>query len=448
MKSRPRAQRITLASPRPAVDSTVDWLFFVFGGASAIWLAYLLFRESFSLGWGEIWFSVVYWVLLAYLVLPRLHRILTRIYVPDYFIGRARTSDGLLGDPINVALLGSEAQVHEVMGRAGWTMADDLSLATGWRIVASTLLRRSYLEAPVSPLLLFGRKQDFAYQQEVDGTPGKRHHVRFWRCPDGWMLPGGQHADWLAAGTYDRSVGLSLFTLQITHKIDENTDAERDHIVDSARGAAEQAAVSTIRDFSTGYHSRNGGGDAIVTDGDLPIVDLRGVPSTPGRVDILTDSRDKRPAPTIVGAALVAARAVEGIVLIVTLLLGRGDVLVRVGANDTPADEAAITLVVSVFAGLLAVFVAVELLVAWRIFLGRNWARVLAMSLSAASIALQAVSLATGGPGITLQTTLPGLSLDVLLILALSSERALVYARRDRKAPKRISGRPGDVAAF
>ena len=28
------------------------------------------------------------------------------IYVPGYFIGRARTSDGLLGDPINLALRG------------------------------------------------------------------------------------------------------------------------------------------------------------------------------------------------------------------------------------------------------------------------------------------------------------------------------------------------------
>ena len=33
------------------------------------------------------------------------------------------------------------------------------------------------------------------------------------------MLPGGYAVGWLAAGTYDRSVGLSWFTLQITHKI-------------------------------------------------------------------------------------------------------------------------------------------------------------------------------------------------------------------------------------
>ena len=58
------------------------------------------------------------------------------------------------------------------MQSAGWTLADDVTLASSRRIISSTLLRRSYLEAPVSPLFLFGRQQDFAYQQEVDGTPG------------------------------------------------------------------------------------------------------------------------------------------------------------------------------------------------------------------------------------------------------------------------------------
>jgi hypothetical protein len=435
-------------SSTPATDSAIDWTFFVLGGLSAIWLSYLVFRESFTLGWGQIWFAVVFWVLLAYLVLPRLHRILTRIYVPNYFIGRARTSDGLLGDPINLALLGSEAQVHEVMRTAGWTMADDLSLATGWRILRSTILRRSYLEAPVSPLLLFGRKQDFAYQQEVDGTPGKRHHVRFWRCPPGWMLPGGHHADWLAAGTYDRSVGLSLFTLQVTHKIDENTDVERDHIVDSLAGTDAAIAVSTIRDFSTGYHSRNGGGDAIQTDGDLPIVNLRRVATRPdAAAGSPTDSRDRRPAPTIVATALLAVRAILAAYLAASLLFARDDVLAS-GTVNGSNDRAQVWAVLLIVVAVIGAFALGELFLAWKTFAGRNWARVLGMTLSLAAIVLQAVSQETGGAGLTLAANLPGFALDVLLLLALSSERARVYARRTRKSPKRISGRPGNVAAF
>ncbi|UOE43587.1 LssY C-terminal domain-containing protein [Agromyces larvae] len=278
---RPRAPH----AKRFSVNALLDGFFFVYAGVASLWLAYLLLTESFAFGWWGILLFLAFWALLAYLVLPRFHRILTTIYVPDYFMGRTRTSDGLLGDPVNLALLGDEAQLHRVLAEAGWTRADDITLRSSWRIIASTLTRRSYDEAPVSPLFLFGRQQDFAYQQEVAGNPAKRHHVRFWRTPDGWLLPGGARVDWLAAGTFDRAVGFSLFTLQITHKIDANTDVERDHIVRSLQGADAAVRVAVIEKFSAGYHSRNGGGDTITTDGDLPIVDLRavGVPVERGR---------------------------------------------------------------------------------------------------------------------------------------------------------------------
>lgn len=252
----------------------MDRGFFLFAALASVWLVVLTFFEAFEVGWWGILLGVVLWGLLAYLVLPRLHRILTVIYVPDYFIGRARTSDGLLGDPVNIGLRGSQEQIEEVLRSANWTKADPVDLRSSWRIITSTLRRRSYREAPVSPLFLFDRKQDFAYQQEVDGNPAQRHHVRFWKCPDGWLLPGGFQVDWLAAGTFDTSVGLSLFTLQITHRIDADTDIERDHLLDTMLTAEPAVSIDVIEDFSTGYHSRNGGGDSIRTDGDMPIVDV------------------------------------------------------------------------------------------------------------------------------------------------------------------------------
>lgn len=437
--TRPAVRAPVAGFARTALDTVWDRIFFLVGGVAAAWLTYLLLELSFQWGWGQIWFTFVFWAMLAYLVLPRLHSILTRVYVPDYFIGRARTSDGLLGDPVNVALLGSEAQLHHVMRRAGWTIADDVTLASSRRIITSTLLRRSYLEAPVSPLFLFGRQQDFAYQQEVDGTPGKRHHVRFWRCPPGWLLPGGVAADWLAAGTYDRSVGFSLFTLQITHKIDEHTDDERDHIVASISAAEPSADVRVIRDFSTGYHTRNGGGDEIATDGDLPIVDLRATPVPGVAVPRLpSDSRNRRPAPTIIGAALVAGRALAAAALALSVLL--------FPAEHLSAGQSQLVLYAGV--AVLVLSALAELLLAWFVFVGRNWARTLTMAVSTAAIGLQVLDVAHGGPGITLQTNLPGLTLDILLILALSSERSRVYARRDRKEPKRIAARPGGRAAI
>lgn len=215
---------------------------------------------------------LVIWLLSAYVLLPRLNRLLTTVYVPNYFIGRARTADGLLGDPINLAVVGTPARLSAAMRTAGWTAADPLTLRTGWHIVRASLLRRSYPAAPVSALFAFGRKQSLAFEREVAGSPAQRHHVRFWACPPGWRLPGGCAVDLVGAATFDRRVGLSLFTLQVTHKIAENTDEERDRVVSALRSAG--ATVQVLQHFSTGYHARNGGGDAIETDVDLPVVDV------------------------------------------------------------------------------------------------------------------------------------------------------------------------------
>ncbi|MDN5771868.1 MAG: LssY C-terminal domain-containing protein, partial [Microlunatus sp.] len=269
------SSRRSVRRPLGLMDK-IDGVLFAFAGLASIWLAYLLLRQGVRPGW-PLLLLVVFWLLFTYLLLPRLHRVLTRLYVPDYFIGRTRTADGLLGDPVNLAVLGHEGQIHRAMEVAGWIRADDLTAASGRRMVGSTLTRRSYPHAPVSPLLLFDRQQDFAYQQEVGGSTSQRHHIRFWRCPEGWMLPGGYSVDWLAAGTYDRSVGFSLFTFQITHKIEANTDIERDYVVSTVTGKNPDASLQVIKDFSTGYHSRNGGGDLIKTDADLPILDLRAV---------------------------------------------------------------------------------------------------------------------------------------------------------------------------
>ncbi len=427
---------------RASVSSVLDYAFFVFGGVSAVWLAWLVLTESFEWGWLLILFFVVFWIVLAYLVLPRLHRILTEIYVPDYFIGRARTSDGLLGDPINLALLGSEAQLDDAMRAAGWTRADDVTARSSRRIIISTLLRRSYDEAPVSPLFLFGRQQDVAYQQEVKGNPAKRHHVRFWRCPDGWLLPGGRRVEWLAAGTFDRSVGFSLFTLQITHKIDADTDIERDHIVSTLVDADIGVDVMVIRDFSSGYHSRNGGGDTIETDGDLPIVDLTRVEVDARGASVAADADarrlalvERRPVPTALGVLLMMLRVAAGVGYIAVNLIEWNrfvDAQLSPAEHVSGTDYATVSLVLGIVMGVFGAGLVLYFLLALLVFFGSNWARIAAMSYSSLIIVFSAIDFFNGGPQISLKNNLLGLALDILVVLALSSKRSRLWARRPR----------------
>jgi LssY C-terminus len=424
----------------------VDGVLFAFAGLSTIWLAYLVFRASIQPGWPML-LLIVFWLLLTYLLLPRLHRILTRLYVPGYFIGRARTSDGLLGDPVNLALRGQEAQVHAAMTRAGWTRADDLSIRSGTRILTSTLSRRSYDEAPVSPLNLFDRQQDFAYQQEVAGSPSKRHHVRFWRCPEGWMLPGGYAVDWLAAGTYDKSVGLSLFTLQVTHKIEENTDIERDYIVQTVSAATPEVEVEVIEDFSTGYHSRNGGGDLIITDGNLPIIDVRRIEVAEIANVEYTDSRDKRPAQIVFGAGVAFFHGLFFLAIALILLLLPTQYLQgNVDIQEVTVEGGHSAVIVA--GSVLAFIGLIDIALAVAVFVGRNWARILLMLSCVLTTTGAFIGNANGSEAVTLATSLPTVGLSIMVLLALSSHRAREYAARGRHVPKRIAGRPYEQAAI
>lgn len=240
------------------------------------WLTYSIFISHFINGSrvDQIIAFFVVWFVGAYVFLPRVHRVLTKLYIPDYFIGRIRTSDGLLSDPVNLALIGDEKKLHTAMQSAGWLLADKLSFSSSVRMIVSTLLRRSYPKAPVSSAFLFNEKQSFTYQQEIDNNPFARHHVRFWKVPDGWLMPGGHKVDWVAAGTFDRSIGFSYFTLQITHRIVSDTDIERDYIVETLKSTNRIKNVKVIQNYFSAYHHRNGGGDSITTDGSLPIVEL------------------------------------------------------------------------------------------------------------------------------------------------------------------------------
>jgi len=215
------------------------------------------------------------WLFTAYSVIPRIHRLLVKLYLPDYFIGRARTGDGLLTDPINIAVLGTKKELIETMEGMGWQQAEHLKptsvFVMGWRSITN----KSYPTAPVSSFYLFNKKQDLAFQLEVAGSPRKRHHVRFWKTPKRWWLPGGFHADWVGAASYDRSVGFSGLNFQFTHRIEADIDVERDYVVNSLRGTPHVHKIYRVDRYASGFRGRNGGGDFIQTDGNLPFIVLK-----------------------------------------------------------------------------------------------------------------------------------------------------------------------------
>ncbi len=406
--------------------------------------------RNHGFGWDTVAvliYVLLLWGVLAYLALPRIHRILTALYVPDYFIGRSRTSDGLLGDPINLALLGSADQIHYAMQAAGWARADPINLGSSLRIISASLTRRSYRRAPVSTLLVFAQPQAFAYQHEVQGSPARRHHVRFWQCPEGWLLPGGRRVDWLAAGTYDRAVGLSLFTLQVTHKIDADIDAERDHILASIQQAVPDASVEQMRDFTSSYHARNGGGDAIRTDGMLPIVDLRPaqLPARTGATRVerrlptsaaaVATEIGRRPVSVVLASVLILLQVVS------SLAVGLQDGLF-VLPDDVEGEERQVVMIALIAAQVFATVLSAWL--AWLVYRGRNWARLLVLVLISMTLVSEFTQfLVADVPG---RLTLVDMTVQLLIIYALTSASARAWTHRRSSLTKRAgtSLRPGE----
>lgn len=215
------------------------------------------------------------WLITAYVALPRLHRFLSRIYVPDHFIGRSRTADGILSDPINMALNGSRKALVEGMQAAGWTVAEDITITSLWKVVKAVIFKQSYPSAPMSRAFMFGKRHTLGFEIQVGGNPRVRHHVRFWRTPRNWYLPGGQRVDWVAAATYDKRVGFSLFTGQFTHAIHANVDKERDFLITSLQNAGRLSKSKRIDHFFNAYETRNGFGHEYITDGSMVIADLK-----------------------------------------------------------------------------------------------------------------------------------------------------------------------------
>lgn len=184
---------------------------------------------------------------------------------------RTRNAHGVKGDPINVALVGSEVEVRDAMRRAGWDAADPITRASSLAIARSVLLHRPDSTAPVSPLYLYGRAQDVAFEREVGRSASRRHHVRLWQTP-GLLI--AQRPVWLGDAAYDLRAGISHRALRPTHHIAPDIDAERDTLVADLARAGQVAARAHVTGVGLRVDAHNAEGDRYDTDGELTVVTL------------------------------------------------------------------------------------------------------------------------------------------------------------------------------
>jgi hypothetical protein len=212
------------------------------------------------------------YLLLAYLVIPEIwiFHDAERNQKPGNMV--TTTEQGIPGDPINVGLVGSKEEVIRAFAAAGWDPADKITLRTSIDIGLSVVLDRPDLDAPVSPLFFEGRKQDLAFEKAVGKSADERNHIRFWLTE---QTGPNNRPLWLGSASFDRGVGISHDTGQITHHIGPNLDAERNLIISDLLKAGQLMSSYDIEGIGATKEGRNGGGDPYFTDGKALVGVLR-----------------------------------------------------------------------------------------------------------------------------------------------------------------------------
>lgn len=237
---------------------------------------------------------IILYVFTAYLVIPFLVRLWYLVIRPNHLPLYAVTGDGWSSDPVNVAIVcRSKKQLEKSMARAGWTIADKVTIGSMIRMGWAMTLKRNYPTAPFSSLYLFGRKQDIGFQIQTGNpiSPRHRHHVRFWQLetPDAktndhltfWqeilqLFTSKKQQIWIGTATHDIGpFALRIRNLQITHQIDKETNKERDFMINTLKNIGALKRTETIAAGDAVSFRGQTFGVNITTDGTLQVVELR-----------------------------------------------------------------------------------------------------------------------------------------------------------------------------
>ena len=177
-----------------------------------------------------------------------------------------------MGDMVNFVMVGSKEQMQAALDAASWHVADTDNTESALKAVLDTYQKKDYLTMPMSPLRLFGRVQDFGYEQaEPYSVVASRHHFRIWKAPFTYK---GEPV-WVGAGTHDIGFEKDQRNGKVTHKIDPAVDGERDNIGSSLQKSGKVKDLYYYLPPNPVQDARNATGGGYHSDGRMVVMILK-----------------------------------------------------------------------------------------------------------------------------------------------------------------------------
>jgi len=131
------------------------------------------------------------------------------------------------GDPLNLIVIESKTDPIVPFIARGWHLTQKLDVASMIETARAFIFRDEYLTSPVSPLYVFGRREDVALQK-ARSTINERIHARLWLTPYTFE----SRRVWI--GQVSRDIGVRLTDRAwnlTTHKIGPDVDFDRGYLL-------------------------------------------------------------------------------------------------------------------------------------------------------------------------------------------------------------------------
>ena len=119
-------------------------------------------------------------------------------------------------DPLNLVIVGDGLSIVFPLVERGWRFVQPLDLSSAAASAEAFVLDTADPDLPVSPMWLFGRREDLALQKPTS-TISQRNHLRLWLTP---LRTQGQS---VFVGQISRDIGVEFTDKSwylTTHKID------------------------------------------------------------------------------------------------------------------------------------------------------------------------------------------------------------------------------------